>query len=195
VNHLKKINFLLNKKKKIKIGSLILFMVIMLIIVFLGKTLFSNFFDQTLKTEINEKSIILLSQNIQITEDLKKDIDTVENEIFTLQNMQKSLIRKLTNIEKSLEGRSFGGKVIKVFNEIVSTEFVLDTIISQIIINSDNGEIIFYILRDNEIEDELKKPESYEDLNISLDKVGSIDYTDALQLDLYDLNVGDKNEQ
>ena len=170
-------------------------MVIMLIIVFLGKTLFSNFFDQTLKTEINEKSIILLSQNIQITEDLKKDIDTVENEIFTLQNMQKSLIRKLTNIEKSLEGRSFGGKVIKVFNEIVSTEFVLDTIISQIIINSDNGEIIFYILRDNEIEDELKKPESYEDLNISLDKVGSIDYTDALQLDLYDLNVGDKNEQ
>lgn len=169
-------------------------MVIMLIIVFLGKTLFSNFFDQTLKTEINEKSIILLSQNIQITEDLKKDIDTVENEIFTLQNMQKSLIRKLTNIEKSLEDRSFGGKVIKVFNEIVSTEFILDTIISQIIINSDSGEIIFYILRDNEIEDELKKPESYEDLNISLDKVGSIDYTDALQLDLYDLNVGDKNE-
>jgi hypothetical protein len=169
-------------------------MVIMLIIVFLGKTLFSNFFDQTLKTEINEKNIILLSQNIQITEDLKKDIDTVENEIFTLQNMQKSLIRKLTNIEKSLEDRSFGGKVIKVFNEIVSTEFILDTIISQIIINSDSGEIIFYILRDNEIEDELKKPESYEDLNISLDKVGSIDYTDALQLDLYDLNVGDKNE-
>jgi hypothetical protein len=169
-------------------------MVIMLIIVFLGKTLFSNFFDQTLKTEINEKNIILLSQNIQITEDLKKDIDTVENEIFTLQNMQKNLIRKLTNIEKSLEDRGFGGKVIKVFNEIVGTEFVLDTIISQIIINSDSGEIIFYILRDNEIEDELKEPESYEDLNISLDKVGSIDYTDTLQLDLYDLNVGDKNE-
>lgn len=191
---MKKINFLLNKKRKVKIGSLILFLAIMFAIVFIGKTLFSGFFEQTLRTEIDEKNIVLLAQNISITGDLKKDIDTVEDEIYTLKNMQVSLIKRLSNIEKSLEERSFGSDMIKIFNEILETEFILDTIISQIIINSSDGEIIFYILRDKEILDELQIPEKFDDHEIILDKVGSIEYTKDMQLDLYDLYVGDKSE-
>jgi len=191
---MKKINFLLNKKRKVKIGSLILFLAIMFAIVFIGKTLFSGFFEQTLRTEIDEKNIVLLAQNISITGDLKKDIDTVEDEIYTLKNMQVSLIKRLSNIEKSLEERSFGSDMIEIFNEVLETEFILDTIISQIIINSSDGEIIFYILRDKEILDELQIPEKFDDHEILLDKVGSIEYTKDMQLDLYDLYVGDKSE-